>query len=66
MKSWWKILIVTVYTAAVICVLKFGLDWEFNTDSTENGKEPTSTIVVFGLFTGFLLVFRTNTAYDRY
>lgn len=58
-KIWWKILLVTVYATGVMCVTKMG--W----DPPETDKLPTETTVgIFGLFTGFLLVFRANRAYD--
>ncbi len=65
LKIWRKLLFVVLYTTGVLCAERFVLGWEGTSELTSNSKEITSLIVIFGLFTGFLLVFRTNTAYDR-
>ena len=57
LKIWWQILFVAVYTAVVVCLHNYveGLTMNF----------PQTLIPVLGVVTGLLLVFRTNTAYDR-
>lgn len=54
---WWQILFVIVYTTGLVCIHKYvdGMKIEFK----------QTLIPVLGVVTGLLLVFRTNTAYDR-
>ncbi|CAG7830705.1 unnamed protein product [Allacma fusca] len=58
LKIWWQIVFVIVYTAVVVCIHNYveGMRMNF----------PQTLIPVLGVVTGLLLVFRTNTAYDRY
>ncbi|ODM91669.1 hypothetical protein Ocin01_15013 [Orchesella cincta] len=57
-KIWWQVVLVTIYTAGLVCVSNYveGLEFKF----------PQTLIPVLGVVTGLLLVFRTNTAYDRF
>jgi len=55
---WWHLLIVVIYTGAIAyfhaTIPSLGLDI------------PDSLISILGVVIGLLLVFRTDTAYDRY
>ncbi|CAL8113926.1 unnamed protein product [Orchesella dallaii] len=55
---WWQLLLISIYTAGLVCISNFVEGWEI--------KFPMTLIPVLGVVTGLLLVFRTNTAYDRY
>lgn len=57
LKIWWQILFIIVYTAGLVCVSNYVEDVEI--------KFPMTLVPVLGVVTGLLLVFRTNTAYDR-
>jgi len=57
LRIWWQVLLVVIYTAGVVSLHLYvdGLRMDY----------PMSLIPVLGVVTGLLLVFRTNTAYDR-
>jgi putative membrane protein len=54
---WWQIILMCVYTAAVVYIHLHVDGFRMNF--------PQTLIPVLGVVTGLLLVFRTNTAYDR-
>lgn len=54
---WLQILLIAIYTAGLVGVHKYVDGFEM--------KFPQTLIPVLGTVTGLLLVFRTNTAYDR-
>ncbi len=58
LEIWWHILIVVLYTVGIVylhgAMPELGLDI------------PDSLISILGVVIGLLLVFRTDTAYDRY
>lgn len=58
LKIWWQIALIIIYTGGLVCIHTYVDDWEI--------KFPMTLIPVLGVVTGLLLVFRTNTAYDRY
>jgi putative membrane protein len=55
---WWQLLFVILYTAGIVALKLYvpQIRMDF----------PATLISVLGVVTGLLLVFRTNTAYDRY
>ncbi|ODM97780.1 hypothetical protein Ocin01_08903 [Orchesella cincta] len=55
---WWQLILIIIYTAGLVCISNYVEGWEI--------KFPQTLIPVLGVVTGLLLVFRTNTAYDRY
>ena len=57
-KIWWQILLVMLYTAAIVSMHKYVPELRMEFKQT--------LIPILGVVTGLLLVFRTNTAYDRY
>ncbi|KAG0224119.1 hypothetical protein BGW41_005245 [Actinomortierella wolfii] len=57
LRIWWQILLVGIYATSVWAIHQYS-DWKINYGQ--------SLISVLGVVTGLLLVFRTNTAYDRY
>ena len=54
---WLRILLIATYTTSLVALHNYvdGFDMNF----------PQSLIPILGIVTGLLLVFRTNTAYDR-
>ena len=54
---WAQIILLAAYTAGVVCFHKY-------VDGLAMAFQP-SLVSVLGTVTGLLLVFRTNTAYDR-
>ncbi|KAF9548059.1 hypothetical protein EC957_007342 [Mortierella hygrophila] len=54
---WWQILAIGIYSAAVFFIHKYSA-WKMN--------YSLSLVSVMGMVVSLLLVFRTNTAYDRY
>ncbi|KAG0368924.1 Bestrophin, RFP-TM, chloride channel-domain-containing protein [Gamsiella multidivaricata] len=54
---WWQVLLLAVYSSVVFVIHKF-TDWKMN--------YSLSLVSVMGMVVSLLLVFRTNTAYDRY
>jgi predicted membrane chloride channel (bestrophin family) len=58
----WNILCTTTWAAAVVLVFKLA----FSPTTNKFVKLPTSVHSVLGSALGLLLVFRTNTAYDRF
>ncbi|OXA56169.1 hypothetical protein Fcan01_08795 [Folsomia candida] len=54
---WLQIFMIAVYTGAIVCIHKYVDGLTMNLPQT---------FPVLGVVTGLLLVFRTNTAYDRY
>ncbi|KAF9976707.1 hypothetical protein BGZ73_008014 [Actinomortierella ambigua] len=57
LRIWWQVLLVGIYTTGVWALDEYS-GWTINYGQ--------SLISVLGVVTGLLLVFRTNTAYDRY
>ncbi|KAF9090996.1 hypothetical protein BGX29_011192 [Mortierella sp. GBA35] len=57
LEIWWHILLVGVYSAIVFLISKYS-DWKMN--------YSLNLVSVMGMVVSLLLVFRTNTAYDRY
>ncbi|OXA37642.1 UPF0187 protein sll1024 isoform X2 [Folsomia candida] len=55
---WWQIILMASYTAAIVAIHNYVDGFRMNF--------PQTLIPVLGVVTGLLLVFRTNTAYDRY
>ncbi|KAG0376809.1 hypothetical protein BGX24_007179 [Mortierella sp. AD032] len=53
---WWQVILVGLYSTAVFFVHKYALTMTYN----------LSLVSVMGMVVSLLLVFRTNTAYDRY
>ena len=58
LKIWWQILLVSLYTVVIVSI-------HVNVPSMQMDF-PQTLIPVLGIVIGLLLVFRTNTAYDRY
>ncbi|KAF9099090.1 hypothetical protein BGX23_004061 [Mortierella sp. AD031] len=54
---WWQIILVGLYSASVFFIHKYSA-WRMN--------YSLSLVTVLGMVVSLLLVFRTNTAYDRY
>ncbi|KAG0052661.1 hypothetical protein BGZ83_002318 [Gryganskiella cystojenkinii] len=54
---WWQVLLVGAYAGAVFCISKFS-GWKMG--------YSLNLVSVMGMVVSLLLVFRTNTAYDRY
>ncbi|KAG0289343.1 hypothetical protein BGZ96_007094 [Linnemannia gamsii] len=54
---WWQVIAIGLYSAAVFFIHKY-TDWKMN--------YSLSLVSVMGMVVSLLLVFRTNTAYDRY
>ena len=54
---WLQIILIAIYTAALVSLHEYVEGFEM--------KFPQTLIPVLGTVTGLLLVFRTNTAYDR-
>ncbi|KAF9930022.1 hypothetical protein FBU30_000935 [Linnemannia zychae] len=54
---WWQVLLVGIYSAIVFIIHHFS-SWKMN--------YSLSLVSVMGMVVSLLLVFRTNTAYDRY
>ncbi|GJJ71236.1 ion channel-forming bestrophin family protein [Entomortierella parvispora] len=54
---WWQILLVGIYSS-VVFVIHHYTDWKMN--------YGLSLVSIMGMVVSLLLVFRTNTAYDRY
>jgi len=57
LKIWWQIVLIVIYTAAIVGLHKYVPDFKMEFKQT--------LIPILGVVTGLLLVFRTNTAYDR-
>ena len=57
LKIWPQVLFVSIYTTAVVLLHNYVDGFHMNF--------PHSLISLLGIVTGLLLVFRTNTAYDR-
>ncbi|KAF9903964.1 hypothetical protein EC991_003182 [Linnemannia zychae] len=57
LQIWWHILLVGIYSAIVFIISKYSA-WEMN--------YTLNLVSVMGMVVSLLLVFRTNTAYDRY
>ena len=57
---WDRIILAVIYAAVLVSLHKFVRD-DFHIKS----EWTKSTVTVLGTVTGLLLVFRTNTAYDR-
>ncbi len=55
---WWQIILMAAYTAFICALHNYVNGFRMNF--------PQTLIPVLGVVTGLLLVFRTNTAYDRY
>lgn len=55
-RIWWQLVLVALYTAVVVWIHLYQLKMEFD----------MSLIPILGAVIGLLLVFRTNTAYDRW
>ncbi|OXA50926.1 hypothetical protein Fcan01_14539 [Folsomia candida] len=58
LRIWWQVLFVLVYTSAVVAIHSYV--------PLMRMCFPMSLVQVLGVVIGLLLVFRTNTAYDRY
>ncbi|KAF9188956.1 hypothetical protein BGZ51_000204 [Haplosporangium sp. Z 767] len=54
---WWQVILVGIYSAGVFLIHHFS-DWKMN--------YSLSLVSVMGMVVSLLLVFRTNTAYDRF
>ncbi|KAF9142422.1 hypothetical protein BG015_000900 [Linnemannia schmuckeri] len=54
---WWQVIAIGIYSAAVFFIHKYSA-WKMN--------YSLSLVSVMGMVVSLLLVFRTNTAYDRY
>ncbi|KAG0264465.1 hypothetical protein DFQ27_001202 [Actinomortierella ambigua] len=57
LRIWWQVLLVGAYTTGVWAINQYS-GWKINYGQ--------NLITILGVVTGLLLVFRTNTAYDRY
>ncbi|KAF8932631.1 hypothetical protein BGZ47_011267 [Haplosporangium gracile] len=57
LQIWWHILLVGIYSAIVFLISKYS-DWKM--------AYTLNLVSVMGMVVSLLLVFRTNTAYDRY
>ncbi|KAG0283425.1 hypothetical protein BGZ96_012211 [Linnemannia gamsii] len=57
LEIWWHILLVGIYSTIVFLISKYS-DWKMN--------YSLNLVSVMGMVVSLLLVFRTNTAYDRY
>ncbi|KAF9543356.1 hypothetical protein EC957_000947 [Mortierella hygrophila] len=57
LQIWWHILLVGIYSAIVFLISKYS-DWKMG--------YTLNLVSVMGMVVSLLLVFRTNTAYDRY
>jgi putative membrane protein len=55
LKIWWQVLLMCLFTVIIVVMHNYVIRMEF----------PQTLIPVLGVVTGLLLVFRTNTAYDR-
>ncbi|GJJ68333.1 ion channel-forming bestrophin family protein [Entomortierella parvispora] len=54
---WWQVLLTGVYSGAVFCISEYS-GWKMG--------YTLNLVTVMGMVVSLLLVFRTNTAYDRY
>ncbi|KAF9425184.1 hypothetical protein BGZ76_003387, partial [Entomortierella beljakovae] len=57
LQIWWQVILVSIYSAAVFFIAEYS-SWNIN--------YGLSLVSVMGTVVSLLLVFRTNTAYDRY
>lgn len=58
LRIWWQVLFVLVYTSGVVAIHFYVPHFKM--------EFPLTLVNVLGVVIGLLLVFRTNTAYDRW